>query len=140
MKIKRIQRVVIVVRNLEEAAKRYADLLGVPFLDLGFQETHGVRAMHSEDWLVELISPVGPRCVAARYLEKYGEGVMGVAFQVTDIDEARSHVENKGFKILNELDCGEDDIWKSFKEIILDPKDTNGAPLMLVEAEPKQST
>ncbi len=137
MEIKRIQRVVIAVRNLEESAKRYADLLGITFLDLGVQEGHGVRAMVSKDWLVELISPVGPRCVAAHFLEKHGEGVMGVAFQVPNIDEARLHVENKGFKVLSELDFGENESWKSFKEIILDTKDTNGAPIIIVEAEPK---
>ena len=136
MKIKRIQRVVIVVRNLEEAASRYADLLGTRFLDLGAQEGHGVRAMVSEDWLVELLSPVDPRSFAARHLEKHGEGVMGVAFQIPDIDEARSHVKSKGFKVLSELDFSDGVTWKSFKEVVLDPRETNGAPIMLVQAEP----
>lgn len=137
MAVKRIQRLVIVVRHLEEAARRYADLLGTTFSDLGPQEALGVRAMASEDWLVEIISPTGPRSAAARYLEMHGEGIMGVAFEVADIDEARSRVSSRGFGILHELDFGDSEDWKTFKEIILDPRDTHGAPVMLVQAEPR---
>ncbi len=137
MQVKRIQRVVIAVRNLDEAVMRYSDLLGVRFVDYGEQEKGGVRAMVSEDWLVELISPVQPQSVAARFLEKHGEGVMGVAFEVADLYEARRNVENNGFKVLDEIDFGAVDQWSSFKEIILHPKDTNGAPIMFVEVQPK---
>lgn len=137
MAVKRIQRVVIVVRHLEEAAGRYAGLLGTTFSDLGAQDALGVRAMASEDWLVELISPTSPRSVAARYLEKHGEGIMGVAFEVADIDEARSRVRSRGFSILNELDFGDSETWKTFREVILDPRETCGAPVMLVQAEPR---
>lgn len=139
MKVERIQRVVIVVRDLEEAANRYGDLLGSAFLDLGIEQKQGVRSMVSEDWLVELISPIGPGSVAARFLERRGEGVMGVAFQVVSVDEARRHVQSKGFRVLNELDFGEVGIWELFKEIVLDPKETNSAPIIMVEAKPRQS-
>ncbi len=139
MAVKGIQRVVIVVRNLEEAAKRYADLLGTDFRQLASQEALGVRAMASEDWLVELISPTNPQSVAARYLEKHGEGVMGVAFEVADIDAVGLRVKKKGFNVLSELDFADGKMWKTFREIVLDPRDTNGAPIMLVQAEPMQA-
>ena len=64
---------------------------------------------------------------------------MGVAFQVVSVDEARRHVQSKGFRVLNELDFGEVGIWELFKEIVLDPKETNSAPIIMVEAKPRQS-
>lgn len=136
MTVKRIQRVVIVVRNLEEAARRYAELLGTAFMDLPPQDALGVRAMASEDWLVELISPTGPQGLAARYLAKHGEGVMGIAFEVPDIGEAGARIKSKGFRVLNELDFADGVNWKTFREIIVDPRETNGAPVMLVQIEP----
>ena len=39
---------------------------------------------------------------------------MGVAFQVVSIDEARRHVQSKGFRVLNELDFGEVGMWELF--------------------------
>ena len=133
MKCRGLQRVIIVVRQLEESAKRYAELLGVPFAEAP-GEGLGVNAMISEDWQIELISPVDDKSNVARYLAKHGEGVIGLAFLVDDIEEAKGHVQTTGFRILAELDFGQPAGWSSFKELILDPRGTAGAPITFVEA------
>ncbi|MFC1944717.1 VOC family protein [Chloroflexota bacterium] len=137
MKTEGIQRVVIVVRDLDAAARRYSDLLGMDFTDFGAQEAFGVRAVVNSDWTVEIISPIDPNSFAERYLEKHGEGVIGVAFMVQDLAEARDKAEATGVRVLNEVDFGSVDIWESFKEVMLNGGETNGVPLILVQAERK---
>ncbi|MFC1944731.1 VOC family protein [Chloroflexota bacterium] len=137
MKTEGIQRVVVVVRDLDEAVKRYSELMGMDFIDFGAQEGFGVRAMVSRDWSVEIISPIDPQSAAARHLEKRGEGVIGVAFMVPNLDEAKDNAVGKGVRVLDEVDFGSVDIWKSFKEVMLHGGETHGVPIILVQAELK---
>lgn len=135
MKTLGLDRVVIVVKDLEKAAKRYAELLGTTFWDAGPQEKQGVRAMVSWDGQVELISPISAQSAAGKFLEKKGEGVFGVAWKVKDIDEANAEVAKKGFRVMERFDFPDAPGFKLFKEIVLHGKDFNGIPVILVHSE-----
>jgi methylmalonyl-CoA/ethylmalonyl-CoA epimerase len=127
--------VVIVVKDLDKAAKRYSELLGASFWDAGVQEKQGVRAMVSWDGQVELMSPVSAQSGAAIFLEKKGEGVFGVAWKVKDIDEASAQVTKRGFQIMERFDFPDAPGFKLFREIVLHPKETNGIFSILVQSE-----
>jgi len=135
MKTLGLNRVVIVVKDLEKSAKRYSELLGTSFWDAGVQEKQGVRAMVSWDGQIEMMSPVDPKSAAAIFLEKKGEGVFGVAWNVEDIKEADAQVTKKGFKVVDRFDFPNAPGFKMFKEIILHPKETNGIFSILVQSE-----
>jgi len=135
MKALGIERVVIVVKDVEKAAKRYSELLGVSFWDAGVQEKQGVRAMVSWEGGIELMSPVSPTSAAAIFLEKKGEGVFGVAWDVKDLKEADAHLAKKGFQVLDRFEFTNTPGHKYFNEIIVHPKVTNGIFSILVERE-----
>ena len=135
MKTGGVDRVVIVVRDIEKASKSYSELLGISFWDAGVREDFGVRAMVSWDGGIELISPTDANSEAARFLEKRGEGLFGVIFKVSDIGEARARAEEKGFCVTGEVDCGLPAGFKVFKEITLHPEDTHGIVVALVQSE-----
>jgi methylmalonyl-CoA/ethylmalonyl-CoA epimerase len=135
MKTLGLDRVVIVVKDLDKAAKRYSELLGTSFWDAGVQEKQGVRAMVSWDGQIELMSPVSAQSGAAIFLEKKGEGVFGVAWKVKDIDEAAAQMTKKGFQIMERFDFPDAPGFKLFKEIVLHPKETNGIFPILVQSE-----
>ncbi len=137
MKTEGIHRVLIVVKDLEKAAERYSELLGISFWDPGVDEKFGVRARVSWDGGVELISPIDEQSAAAPFFEEKGEGVIGVAFKVRDVEEAGAEAEAKGFRVTNQIDFGSPGIWKVFKEVFLHQGDTNEVPIILVQSERK---
>lgn len=128
---------VIVVKDLDKAAKRYSELLGTSFWDAGDQEKQGVRAMVSWDGQIELVSPISAQSGAAKFLEKKGEGIFGVAWKVEDIDEASAQVIKHGFKMIHKFDFPDAPGFKLFKEIVLHPKEFNEVPIILVQSERK---
>ncbi|MFC2028209.1 VOC family protein [Chloroflexota bacterium] len=138
MKIEGIQRVVFAVNDLEKARERFSELLGVSFIDHGVHEEFGLQAMVSEDWTVELITPVGPNSPVTSYLESRGEGIFGFSVYVKDIEDTRADVTAKGYRFTTDvLDFGPVDNWKVFKEMGLDPNEAYGAHIVFVQAEPK---
>jgi len=91
--------------------------------------------MVSWDGQVELISPISPQSAAAKFLERKGEGVIGIAWKVKDITEAGDHAAEKGFRIVDRFDFPAAPGFKLFKEILLHPKDTNEVTVILVQSE-----
>ena len=136
MKIDGIQRVVFAVKDLEKASERFSELLGVSFIDHGVQEEFGLRAMVSEDWTIELITPSGSNSLLTTYLETRGEGIFGFSVNVKDIEGARVDIAAKGYSFITDvLDIGPVDNWKVFKEMGLDPNEAYGAHIVYVQAE-----
>ncbi len=129
-----VDRVVIVVRDIEMAAKRYSELLDISFWDGGVRSEYGLRAMISWDGGIELISPIDDNSMMARFIEKKGEGIYGVIFKVKDIEESRARAKEKGFRVTGDVDTGLPDGFKVFREININPKDTYGIPTTLVQS------
>jgi methylmalonyl-CoA/ethylmalonyl-CoA epimerase len=137
MKTLGLDRVVIVVKDLEKSAKRYSELLGTSFWDAGVQEKQGFRAMFSWEGQIELVSPISAQSGAAKFLEKKGEGIFGVAWKVEDIDEAQVLVDKHGFKMIHKFEFTNTPEFKLFKEIVLHPSDFSEVPIILVQSERK---
>jgi len=137
MKTLGLDRVVIVVKDLDKAAKRYSELLGTSFWDAGAQENQGVRAMVSWDGQIELVSPISAKSGAAKFLKKKGEGIFGVAWKVEDIDKAQALVDKHGFKMIHRFEFTDAPGFKIFKEIVLHPSEFNEVPIILVQSERK---
>jgi methylmalonyl-CoA/ethylmalonyl-CoA epimerase len=82
------------------------------------------------DTKVELLESTEANGVIARFIEKKGEGIHHIAFEVTDIKTEMKRLQAEGFTILNtEPKKGADNKWVCF----LHPKDTNGVLIELCE-------
>jgi len=77
---------------------------------------------------IELLESTDPDGVIARYIEKKGEGIHHIAFEVADIEAEMERLKAEGFILLNETPKpGADNKLVCF----LHPKHTNGVLIEL---------
>ncbi|HEY0111476.1 MAG TPA: methylmalonyl-CoA epimerase [Fibrella sp.] len=79
---------------------------------------------------IELLVPTRPDSPIATYLEKRGEGIHHLAFEVADIEAEMARLKEEGFTLLNETPKrGADNKLVCF----LHPKTTNGVLIELCQ-------
>lgn len=77
---------------------------------------------------IELLQSLSPDGVIARFIEKKGEGIHHIAFEVDDIHAEMLRLKQEGFVVLNETPkAGADNKLVCF----LHPKETNGVLIEL---------
>jgi methylmalonyl-CoA/ethylmalonyl-CoA epimerase len=130
----------ILVRDIEEAQRVYAELLGVKPWDLGVVEMPGVKAVMFQlgDCAIELLQPtVGPDAPLggdlARRLEKYGEGVCRLGLWVDNLDEEIMRLKQEGFPVLDPGDYGKIGEQMGARIVFIHPKATYGVLVELDE-------
>ena len=123
--MRKIEHIGIAVRNLEESNQLFAKLLGTTHYKIEEVESEGVRTSFFKigDVKIELLEATRPDSAIAKFIEKKGEGIHHIAF---DVDEANSQLklmQEKGFQLINnEPKDGADNKTIGF----LHPKSTNG--------------
>ena len=79
---------------------------------------------------IELVQSNQADGVIAKYIDKKGEGMHHIAFEVTDIQSEMRRLQQEGFILLNETPkAGADNKWVCF----LHPKTTNGVLIELCQ-------
>ena len=84
MKAEKINHVAILVKDLEEAGKLYADLFGIEFSGPSESKELDIRSLNSPAG-IELVSPLTPDGVMARTLEHRGEGITLLGLKVPNV-------------------------------------------------------
>jgi methylmalonyl-CoA/ethylmalonyl-CoA epimerase len=80
---------------------------------------------------IELLESIDPDGVIAKFIEKKGEGIHHIAFEVEDIEAEMKRMKAEGFILLNEKPKkGADNKMVCF----LHPKTTNGILVELCQA------
>lgn len=130
--IRRIDHIGIAVKNIDDAAKLYTDALGLKVQDIELMESVGVKIamIPVGESKIELIEPTNPEGGIARFIEKRGEGLHHLAFEVSDIEAALDLLKAKGIPLVDEKPrsgAGESRI------AFLNPKGANGVSIELVE-------
>lgn len=100
----KIHHVGIAVRSLEEGAIRFGSLLGLergPSYEL---PEFGVKALFLPvgEGNLELLEPLGTDSTVGSFLEKRGEGLHHVCFEVEDIEKALADFAAQGAKLIDE--------------------------------------
>lgn len=133
IKIKKIDHVAVCVRDVDEAARKYADLFG-----LVGKEREVVASQKTEAALlpigegnVELISPRGNDGLA-RFLEKRGPGLHHVAVEVEGIESALAFLKALGVPLIDEAPRKGA---RGHKVAFVHPKATGGVLVELVEPD-----
>jgi len=100
----KIEHLGIAVANLDEAEKRYEQLLGVPSYKREEVESEKVMTSFFLSGInkIELLAATSPESAIAKFIEKKGEGIHHVAFDVEDIHAEMQRLKNEGFILLNE--------------------------------------
>ncbi len=125
MKIEKLDHLHFYVKDLEKSIENFKELLGVEFSDIMNWEESGIRDSYAPPGL-NLIQPTGNREID-KFIEHKGEGVSGISFKVSNIDEAVSELQSKGLKLITKVKVGD------VTEALFAPPDSFGVILELCE-------
>ena len=102
--IKKVHHVGVVVRDMEQAFRFYRDLLGLPIYKSQIIEEQGVKAvlLTLGDSEIELLEPIVTDNGIARYLEKKGEGLHHICFEVDDVERDLAALKAAGTEMIDQ--------------------------------------
>jgi methylmalonyl-CoA epimerase len=101
--IRRIHHVAVVVRRLERAYGFYRDTLRLPLLAEAAVPEQGVRAalLAAGETEVELVEPLEFRSGVGRFLDKRGEGLHHLCFEVDDVGAVIRALDHRGVPLID---------------------------------------
>ena len=112
LNLEAVCQIAIVVKDIDQAAKRYADLFGVPVpsvMETATEDKSHIR-YHGQPTparaklaffkmgqiSLELIEPIGGPSTWKEFLDRHGDGVHHVAFRVKGMDDVLTYLSGKG--------------------------------------------
>jgi methylmalonyl-CoA/ethylmalonyl-CoA epimerase len=128
----KVEHIGIAVKNLEASAEVFRLLLGKESYKSESVATEGVTTMFFQvgDTKIELLEATNPESPVAKFIEKRGEGVHHLAFDVIDIEKEIERLESEGFQLIHKSPKeGADNKIIAF----LHPKSTNGVLVELCQ-------
>ena len=102
--MKKVEHIGIAVKSLEISIPLYEKLLGSPCYKTEEVASENVKTAFFKqgDTKIELLESTTPDGVIARYIEKKGEGMHHIAFEVDDIEAEMKRMVADGFTLLND--------------------------------------
>ncbi len=131
MKVNKIDHICIAVRNLEQAKKVWGPLLGKTAPDEEYvdePEEINVARYYLGEVGFELMESTTPEGKVAKSIEKRGEGIMLVSFNVDNTREAIAELEEKGYPFI-----GGARKFRDCEFVFVHPKATNGVLLEYID-------
>ena len=128
----KLEHIGIAVKDMEMSKKLFTSLLNAEAYKTEEVADEGVLVsfFKSGDSKIELLKAINEHSPIAKFIEKKGEGVHHLAFEVGNIEEAMENLREKGFILLNETPKrGADNKLICF----LHPKSTNGVLIELCQ-------
>ncbi|MFN4253816.1 MAG: methylmalonyl-CoA epimerase [Saprospiraceae bacterium] len=122
----------IAVRDMAAANELFRKLLGEAHYKIEAVESEKVATSFFRvgESKIELLEASDPESPIAKFIEKRGEGIHHIAFEVADIRAEIERLENEGFIPLNrEPKRGADNKWVAF----LHPKSAGGVLVELCQ-------
>ncbi len=129
-----IDHIGIAVKDLESAIKTYETILNRPCDKTEIVESEQVETafFQTGESKVELLGATSSDSVIAKYVERNGEGLHHVAFEVLDIYAEMDRLKAEGFHVLNEKPKdGADNKLVAF----IHPKNNNGVLIELCQSK-----
>lgn len=130
--MRKIEHIGIAVKDLQISNDLFERLLGTPAYKEEEVTSEGVKTsffMNGPN-KIELLEATNPDSPIAKFIEKKGEGIHHIAFDVEDIVAEISRLKSEGFNVLNETPKkGADNKLVAF----LHPKGTNGVLIELCQ-------
>ncbi|MBK9108814.1 MAG: methylmalonyl-CoA epimerase [Saprospiraceae bacterium] len=127
-----IEHIGIAVKSIEEANLIYERLLGKAPYKQEWVESEQVKTSFFKQGnnKIELLEAASPESAIAKFIEKKGEGIHHIAFDVDNIIEEMNRLKELGFQLINEKPKkGADNKWVCF----IHPKSANGVLIELCQ-------
>ena len=129
----KVEHIGIAVKDLKASISLYEQILGSPCYKTESVASEQVdTAFFLQDHTkIELVASTDPQGVIAKFIEKKGEGLHHIAFEVPDIVGEMNRLKNAGFTLLNEQPKkGADNKLVCF----IHPKNCNGVLIELCQS------
>jgi methylmalonyl-CoA/ethylmalonyl-CoA epimerase len=129
----KIEHIGIAVRELATSIPLFEKLLNSQCYKIEIVDSEHVKTAFFQkgETKIELLESTTPDGVIAKYLERKGDGMHHIAFEVEDIEAEMQRLKGQGFVLLNEKPkSGADNKLVCF----LHPKDTNGVLFELCQS------
>lgn len=128
----KVEHIGIAVKDIQKGNLLFEKLLGVKHYKTETVDSEGVLTsfFKTGETKIELLEALRADSPIAKFIEKRGEGIHHIAFEVSDIYAEMERMQKEGFKLLNETPKqGADNKLVCF----LHPKDTNGVLVELCQ-------
>ena len=132
--MQKVEHIGIAVKELSVSIPLFEKLLNSPCYKTESVDSEQVNTafFQTGDTKIELLESASPDGVIARFIDKKGEGIHHIAFEVADIFAEMKRLTAEGFTLLNEVPKkGADNKLVCF----LHPKGTNGVLIELCQTD-----
>jgi len=101
--MKKIEHIGIAVSNLEASAGLFQKLLGRPPYKVEEVKSEGVKTtfFKSGETKIELLEALSGDSPVAKFIQKSGEGIHHIAFDVDDIRAEMKRLQSEGFELIS---------------------------------------
>ena len=131
--IGKLDHIGIAVKSVAEARKFFEETLGATFVFESANERAGFRlaALDLNGLSIELLEPLGANSFLHKFLEKRGEGMHHLTFNVADCKDKTAALKEQGVRIVDEMQ------WSptSFESFI-SPRSAHGVLIQLGSGYP----
>ncbi len=130
--ISKVAHIGVAVKDIEAAEKFYTEVLSLKVQDR--EEVRDLKASFIPvgDTALELLQSTTPEGVISKFIEKRGEGVQHIAYQVDNIEKALEDLKAKGVTLIDQVPRRGA---HNSKVAFLNPKSTYGILIELVQPE-----
>ncbi|WP_291115056.1 methylmalonyl-CoA epimerase [Flavobacterium sp. UBA6135] len=130
--MRKIEHIGIAVKDLEKSNQLFEKLFGNPPYKEEEVASEGVKTSFFLNGpnKIELLEATHSESPIAKFIEKKGEGIHHIAFDVEDIISETERLKNEGFIVLNEIPKKGAD---NKLVVFLHPKSTNGVLIELCQ-------
>lgn len=128
----KIEHIGIAVKSLETSNLLFEKLFGTAAYKQEEVESEGVKTSFFKNGpnKIELLEATNSESPIAKFLDKKGEGIHHIAFEVTDIYQEIERLKGEGFVLINEIPKKGAD---NKLVVFLHPKATNGVLIELCQ-------
>jgi methylmalonyl-CoA epimerase len=132
--IQKIAHIGVAVKNIEETEKFYAEVLKMAIQDRENLKDIKAAFIPVGDTAIELLQSTVPEGVINKFIERRGEGIHHIAYQVDNIEKALEDLKAKGVPLIDEKPRRGA---HNSKVAFLNPKGSFGVLIELVEPDQK---
>ena len=130
--MKKVEHIGIAVKDLNKANLLFEKLFNQSHYKVEVVDSEGVFTSFFQlgETKIELLQAIDPNSAISKFIDKRGEGIHHIAFEVEDINSEMKRLQSEGFELIHiEPKDGAD----NKKICFLNPKNSNGVLIELCQ-------
>ena len=136
MPLGKLDHIGIAVKSVAEARKFFEGILGARFMYEAESERAGYKLAEFDlnGLTIELLEPLGENSFLHKFLEKRGEGMHHLTFNVPEMKEKLAELKGQGVRVVDEIE------WSPTSyEAFISPRSSHGVLIQLGNGYPTLS-